>query len=192
MFQRRILYIVLAAIPVSAIVYAQMQSKQPATPAAPAAQKADAIAADKGSPDAPAKPSRFDEIDTNHDGFVSREEYLASEQKRFAEFDTNHDGKIDAKEVANSPQFVERNMRTAERMLKQWDTNGDGVVTAEEFDKATNDRFAKQDKDGTGKLARRGPPMGMPAPMSMKPGQSPASPVLQQPQPVPPAPKPKP
>ncbi len=43
---------------------------------------------------------------------------------------------------------MERNLKTAERMLKQWDANGDGVVTTEEFNKNAADRFAKQDPDG--------------------------------------------
>ena len=116
----------------------------------------------------PTKPSRFDEIDTNKDGFVSRDEFTKSEKERFNEFDTNHDGKIDPKEVASSPPLMERNLRTAERMTKQWDANGDGVVTREEFDKSAQDRFDKQDKDKTGKLAKRPVPPGM---QQLKPGQ---------------------
>lgn len=116
---------------------------------------------------APAKPpmmraqrreTRFDEIDTNHDGFISRDEYLAAEKKRFAEFDANHDGKIDAKEIASSPPLMERNERAAERMVKMWDANGDGVVTADEFNKNADERFTKMDREGTGKIARRMPP----------------------------------
>lgn len=132
----------------------------------------------------PTKPTRFDEIDTNHDGFVSREEFTASEKKRFAEFDTNHDGKIDAKEVASSPPLMERNLRTAERMTKQWDANGDGVVTREEFDQNAQARFDKQDKEKTGKLAKRPIPPGM---QPMKPGQAMKPPT---PAPAPPV-KPK-
>jgi hypothetical protein len=142
-------------------------------------------------PQEPPKPSRFDEIDTNHDGFVSREEYTAAEDKRFQEFDTNHDGKIDAKEIASSPPLMDRNMRTAERMAKQWDANGDGIVTRAEFDQSAKDRFDKQDKDKTGKLARKPmPPMN---PMTaVKPGMTPTiKPVPPQPAAPAPAPKPK-
>jgi len=123
----------------------------------------------------PQQPSRFDEIDTNHDGFLSRDEFMTSEKKRFDEFDTNHDGKIDAKEIASSPPLMEPNMKTAERMLKQWDTDGNGVVTKDEYDKSAMERFAKQDKDGTGKIARRAPP-----------GAPPGQPMQQPLQPVPP------
>jgi len=100
-----------------------------------------------GQPDAPdtasARPTPFDEMDTNHDGVVTREEYVAYQKKRFDEFDSNRDGKIDAKEIASSPPLMERNLKTAERMIKEWDKNGDGVVSAEEFQAAAADRFAR-------------------------------------------------
>jgi len=124
------------------------------------------------TPETASKPSQFDQVDTDHDGFISRAEFMAADKKRFEEFDTNHDGKIDAKEIASSPPLMERNLRTAERMMKQWDANGDGVVTAEEFKAAGEQRFSKQDKDGTGKIARRMPPPG-------------AKPLLKAPQPQP-------
>jgi hypothetical protein len=166
----RALLAALATLPVSAIVSAQALPKTPATPAATPL-----------APGGAQRPSRFDEIDTNHDGFISKDEFLASEKKRFEEFDSNHDGKVDAKEIASSPPLMERNLKTAERMVKQWDANGDGTVTADEYRKNAEERFSKQDKDGTGRIAKKAPPPPG-APMMMKPGQSP-TPL----QPVPPA-----
>ena len=179
MLRYRVLFAALATLPVSALVHAQAQQK--AAPMPPTAMPgAPAGGAPAG---ADAKPTRFDELDTNHDGFISRDEFLAGEKKRFDEFDTNNDGKIDAKEIASSPPLMERNLRTAERMVKQWDTNGDGIVTADEYKKNAEDRFQKQDKDGTGKIARRVPPPG-----GMRPGQPPQMPGQPAPlQPVPPA-----
>ena len=172
----RALLAALATLPVSAIVSAQALPKTPATPAPPATPAANPLA-----PGGEQRPSRFDEIDTNHDGFITRDEFLAAEKKRFDEFDTNHDGKVDAKEIASSPPLMERNIKTAERMIKQWDANGDGVVTADEYKKNAEDRFAKQDREGTGKLTKRAPTQASPMmmkpgqnPMMMKPGQSPA------------------
>jgi Ca2+-binding EF-hand superfamily protein len=181
MFRMKIAYralaVALATLPVSALVSAQALPKTPATPATPATPGANPTPGPATAP----RPSRFDEIDTNHDGVITKDEFLKAEKDRFDEFDTNHDGKIDAKEIASSPPLMERNVKTAERMVKQWDANGDGVVTADEYRKNAEDRFAKQDKDGTGKITKRAPPTQA-MPMLTKPGQSP-TPL----QPVPPA-----
>ncbi|MGH8174329.1 MAG: EF-hand domain-containing protein [Rhodanobacteraceae bacterium] len=166
MLRVRFLSAAVAAALLPAIVFAQAappQNKEKVTIKTEGTAKAITTVTE------PTKPTRFDEIDTNKDGFVSRDEFTASEKKRFSEFDTNHDGKIDPKEVASSPPLMERNMRTAERMTKQWDANGDGVVTREEFDKSAQERFDKQDKDKTGKLAKRPIPPGM---QPVKPGQT--------------------
>lgn len=176
--------LLLIALSLPAAALAQTAPAAPSQPNPPMRMQAP-----PGAPGAsgaePARPSPFDEMDANHDGVVTREEYIAYQKKRFDEFDTNHDGKIDAKEIASSPPLMERNLKTAERMVKEWDKNGDGVVSAEEFQAAAADRFARQDKDGTGKITRP-KPAGMP---TMPPkgqiiptGQAPLQP---QPQPQP-------
>lgn len=171
MFRSGVLYAVLSTVLIPTFGLAQALPQ-------PAPKQPVAAGSSTTAPAAP-KQGRFDEIDTNHDGFLSRDEFLAAEKKRFDEFDTNHDGKVDAKEIASSPPLMERNLRTADRMMKQWDANNDGIVTAEEFRKSAEDRFAKQDKEGTGKIARKVPPPGM-QPLQ-KPGQTKA------PLPAPPA-----
>jgi len=175
MFRSRVLLVALSVLAATA-VHAQVQ---PTTVLKP-----------PGATPPPAKPSAFDEIDTNHDGFISRDEFLAAQKKRFDEFDTNHDGKIDAKEIASSPPLMERNVQMAERMVKQWDSNGDGIVTADEFKKFSEDRFAKQDKDGTGKIPRPAPPTAMRPPGAQGPQAKTQLKVLPapqaQPQPKPP------
>jgi hypothetical protein len=133
------------------------------------------------TPEEPRK-SPFDEMDTNHDGFVSREEFIAYQKTRFEELDTNRDGKIDAKEIASSPPLMARNLKTAERMVRQWDKNGDGIVTADEFQEDAAERFARQDKSGSGKIARpqqpQVPPKGqlMPNPQPVQPQPKPTKP----------------
>jgi len=181
MFRSRILLIALAALPAAAI-HAQTAPAPAQTPAVKPPMKMQMPAGMPGAPDGAARKSPFDEMDTNHDGFVSKDEFTAYQKKRFDEFDTNHDGKIDAKEIASSPPLMERNLKTAERMIKEWDKNGDGIVSAEEFKQASEERFAKQDKAGTGKIAKPQPP-GAPKAATM-PGAQPAQP-LPQPQPQP-------
>ena len=131
-------------------------------------------------------------IDTDGDGAISKAEADAW----FNKLDTNHDGKIDPKEIASSPPLMERNLRTAERMAKQWDANGDGIVTRAEFDASAKERFDKQDKDKTGKLARKPMPTMNQMPGVQMPGVKPGTmppikPVPPQPATPDPAPKPK-
>jgi hypothetical protein len=41
----------------------------------------------------------FAKVDTNHDGYISRKEFIAHMNKKFDEIDTNHDGKLSRAEV---------------------------------------------------------------------------------------------
>jgi len=79
---------------------------------------------------------------------------------------------------------MERNLKTAERMVKEWDKNGDGVVTADEFKDDAEDRFKRQDKTGSGKIARPTPPQMPPKGQVIPNGQTPV-PIQPQPQPQP-------
>ena len=182
MFRSCMLLFALSALPAAALHAQTAPAPKPNPPVK--MQMGPATPGAPGAPGAPSRPSPFDEMDTNHDGFVSREEFVAYQKKRFDEFDTNHDGKIDAKEIASSPPLMERNLKTAERMIKEWDKNGDGIVSVEEFKQASEERFARQDKDGTGKIARPTPPM--PQKGTLMPNAQPGQPQpLPQPQPQP-------
>ena len=83
----------------------------------------------------------FDEIDTNHDGVVSRAEYQAWVDGRFDKFDTNHDGRIDANEIAASPETARRVHQRAERFVRRHDPNGNGQVSRADFEAGAMQRF---------------------------------------------------
>lgn len=83
----------------------------------------------------------FDQIDTNHDGTVSRDEYRAWVDSRFERLDANRDGSIDADEIANSPQARERVHRRAERFVKRFDASGSGKVSQADFEAKAMARF---------------------------------------------------
>jgi len=79
-------------------------------------------------------------IDTNHDGMLSRAEWIAFQDKVFAMLDKNKNGKVDVNEyLSANPQLASfasggyaRGLLTKE-MFEKIDTNGDGALTREEF-----------------------------------------------------------
>ncbi len=103
--------------------------------------------ADKGAQFA---QKRLDKLDSNHDGVVTRDEYLAAATTMYQQFDVQHNGKVTAREIAASPQAQERVAHATERTLKRLDTNADGVVSRAEYLAAAQKRFSRMDKNGDG------------------------------------------
>lgn len=105
--------------------------------------------------------SMFEEMDTNHDGFVSREEFNAFNNKRFDAVDTNHDGKISHEEMEAAREKAMNQM--AERMREQFDqrfdaadANHDGALSREEAQKMPRiaQDFDEIDANHDGKVTR--------------------------------------
>jgi Ca2+-binding EF-hand superfamily protein len=112
--------------------------------------------AQSAAPAPDSRPSFFghmlEKMDTNGDGRISLEEYLASATARFKAMDTKNTGSIDAIQLANSPAVAKRVMRRAATVVARLDKTGDGYITKEEFLAAATKRFARLDKDSNGKL----------------------------------------
>jgi Ca2+-binding EF-hand superfamily protein len=79
-------------------------------------------------------------IDTDGDGSVSREEWVAFQDKVFAMLDKNKDGNVDAKEFMSHEKEMAsfatggfaKGLQTMD-MMHKIDANGDGMVTHDEF-----------------------------------------------------------
>lgn len=131
---------------------------QPATEPAPAPQTEPAPAP-APAPMAPREKSsrvphdRFAQVDTNHDGVISRDEAAATPQlaSRFDEVDADKDGRVTPAELKNHAKSHRLNNKGAGAFSKL-DSNGDGVVTRDEV--ATNPKLARKfeaadmDRDG--------------------------------------------
>ena len=65
-----------------------------------AASAADDRASDKDAAAGTTRGDRFDQLDKNHDGFISRDEGKDAEElnTRFSELDTNNDNKLSREE----------------------------------------------------------------------------------------------
>ncbi|GAB3439222.1 EF-hand domain-containing protein [Insolitispirillum peregrinum] len=141
-----------------------------------------------GGPDAPMVmmgghgEGRLLMLDSNKDGVISKDEFLAPQVKRFSDIDTNKDGQIslDEWQVAKpamdrmarrmdvwlaSASQAERDLMTAHKAaeFRALDINSDGAVTKDEFLTMPTLRFAAMDSNQDGVLdveMGQGPMMG--------------------------------
>lgn len=100
------------------------------------------------------REQRLQALDTDHDGGVSRAEFLAAADARFAAADSNHDGRLGPQELLDAPDRAARRDRLAARLVARLDSDHDGRVSREEYLAAARERFARRDRNGDGVLDR--------------------------------------
>jgi Ca2+-binding EF-hand superfamily protein len=91
-----------------------------------------------------------EQLDTNKDGTVTLEEFLAQRGPSFARFDKNNDGVVDRDEFEAAAK--ESADYWVKRFIKRFDTDRDGRISKDEFAKARRERFAMRDLDGDGRI----------------------------------------
>lgn len=94
----------------------------------------------------------FTAIDTNEDGRITLNEYLAAETTRFAALDVQHRGAIDAVDIGAAPTVAHRIKHRAEGLVRWLDANGDGRIDTTEAIGATDRRFDTLDTNHDGHL----------------------------------------
>ena len=94
----------------------------------------------------------LEHADTNHDGKVTRQEYMDARAEAFARLDRNSDGVIDDSDSREGANRSGRGQRMAAAMRGRIDANGDGKISKEEFVDAPTMLFDKFDADKNGEL----------------------------------------
>ncbi len=94
----------------------------------------------------------FEQADTNHDGKVTKDEFLAARAAQFASFDRNGDGYIDEQDFPKRMMAMSQAHAHFAELLKQFDTNGDGRISRQEFTQGPTPIFDQADADHDGVL----------------------------------------
>ncbi len=97
----------------------------------------------------------FDRLDVNHDGVVTRQEFLASRQARFGALDRNRDGVLDQGDFPRLAALIARRAAEASAMVQTFDANGDGRVSYQEFLAGSLAAFDRADANHDGVLTRQ-------------------------------------
>jgi Ca2+-binding EF-hand superfamily protein len=75
----------------------------------------------------------FEHADANHDGNITRAEYVAARAAKFDELDRNHDGFLTDADFPRLKKMGGDRAQKFQTMLQKLDTDHDGKVSRDEF-----------------------------------------------------------
>ena len=96
----------------------------------------------------------FDSADTNGDGIITREEFLAARERAFVRLDRNDDGYIDKDDLPSRLVGRGTAQQRLTQLVTQLDRDGDGRVSKAEFVEGPTPLFDRADTDHNGELSR--------------------------------------
>jgi EF-hand domain pair len=103
----------------------------------------------------PADPGRiFDSADSNGDGIITREEFVAAGERAFARLDRNSDGYIDHGDMSGRLAARQNARDRLADLVAQLDKDGDGRISRAEFMDARTVWFDRADTDHNRVLSR--------------------------------------
>jgi len=90
---------------------------------------------------------RFEKMDANADGSVSREEMISHVEQCWQTLDVDNNG------IVTSEEMVQARKAKGEERFSKKDLNGDGYLTPDELEKMPEKWFNKIDANGDGQLS---------------------------------------
>jgi Ca2+-binding EF-hand superfamily protein len=94
------------------------------------------------------------QIDSNHDGQITRAEFAAARMANFARLDRNGDGVVSAADIPVLARFKPGIQKTFQSFIANADANGDGMVTRVELATAPMPVFDRADANHDGVIDR--------------------------------------
>lgn len=96
----------------------------------------------------------LDKADSNHDGYITRDEFKASRAAQFARLDRNDDGVVSLSEFPRLAKSSRPKAQKLKAVISHADRDGDGRVTRAEFVDGPAPLFDRADRDHDGRLSR--------------------------------------
>ena len=96
----------------------------------------------------------LEQADADHDGYVTRSEYLRARDAQFDRMDRNHDGSVTRSDFGRLAKFKPGAVDKIMSLLAAADSDGDGRITRAELGDAPIPLFDHADMDGDDRVSK--------------------------------------